>query len=82
MALIEEFLSPCELYVRMDGGRNISCNMAFCDPREIAKGRKMKKDSVFLSLPFHATMLEKLRKCPAIKNNEKKGHIIFPGEPG
>lgn len=65
----------------VNGGRKISCNMAFCDRREIAKGRKIQKGSVFLSLPFPTT-LESLRKYPAIRNNVKKPGTIFPGEPG
>lgn len=62
---------------RVNGGRKISRNMAFCDRREIAKGRKIKKGSVFLSLPFPA-MLERLRKCPAIRNNVQKSRHCFP----
>lgn len=62
---------------RVNRGRKISCNMAFCDRREIAKGRKIKKGSVFLSFPF-PTRLERLRKCPAIRNNVKKAWYHFP----
>lgn len=62
---------------RVNGGRKISCNMAFCDHRDIAKGRKIKKGSVFLSFPF-PTSLERLRKYPAIRNNVKKTRYHFP----
>lgn len=65
----------------VNGGRKISCNMAFCDHRDIAKGRKIKKGSIFLSFPF-PTSVERLRKYPAIRNNVKKPSTIFPGEPG
>lgn len=36
----------------VNGGRKISCNMAFCDRREIAKGRKNKKRFRFSFAPL------------------------------